>query len=133
MSKLLKSSPIVVVVAICLIVFLSFSSSLFRTTTPSNDHSNERLLEEVLESIEGVGRVKIYYDPQQKATESSLAQYFSMPENEQSEGIQGILVVAEGGGNPKIQSVLSKAIATIFQLKEHQIVIVEMKIGEELE
>lgn len=86
--------------------------------------------------IEGVGKVAIYYHNNDSDKEDPLSNYFSLSQTKTekiSKPIQGILVVAEGGGDPVIQNLLSKTLATVLQLPEHQIVIVEMKNGEETE
>ncbi|AOV07822.1 hypothetical protein [Sporosarcina ureilytica] len=100
------------------------------------DRREEAALEQTLMKIEGVGKVAIYYHDKDSAKEDPLSNYFSLSQTKtekSSKPIQGILVVAEGGGDPVIQNLLSKTLATVLQLPEHQIVIVEMKNGEETE
>lgn len=93
-------------------------------------------LEETLEKIEGVGKVAIYYEEESPAEKDPLSNYFSFTETKGATAgneRKGILIVAEGGGNPVIKNRLSKAVATVLQLHEHQIMIVEMKTEGEME
>lgn len=93
-------------------------------------------LEQALEKVEGVGKVVIYYDDKEVEKENPLSTFFSLPQTElekDSSNVKGILVVAEGGGDPIIQRLLTKTLATVLQLGEHQIVVVEMKKEEEME
>lgn len=91
-------------------------------------------LEQALMKIDGVGKVTIYYNAKNATQVDPLSDFFSPSKTKTETGpndIGGILVVAEGGGDPVIKSLLSKTLATVLQLPEHQIVIVEMKKGEE--
>lgn len=104
--------------------------------TGEGEREAQTALEETLGKIEGVGKVAIYYDDHQEAKEDPLSAYFSLSQKEarnDSDDIKGILVVAEGGGDPKIQNLLSKTVATVLRLHEHQIVIVEMKKEGEIQ
>lgn len=96
----------------------------------------EHALEQALEKVDGVGKVVIYYYENEVEEENPLSTYFSLSQTEvrkDSNDIKGILVVAEGGGDPSIKNLLTKTLATVLQLGEHQIVIVEMKKEEEIE
>jgi len=91
-------------------------------------------LEQALMEIEGVGEVTLYFHYQQNAQENPLSDYFSLSTNKienRADNLQGILVIAEGAANPKIQNELSKILSAVIQLPEHKIVIVEMKKGEQ--
>lgn len=104
--------------------------------TGEGERTEQTALEATLEKIEGVGKVAIYYYDDQSKKDDPLTAYFSLSQKEtgnQANDIRGILVVAEGGGDPKVQSLLSKTIATVLQLHEHQIVIVEMKKEGEIQ
>lgn len=93
-------------------------------------------LEQTLEKIQGVGKVVIYYYDSRSQKEDPLSAYFSlsqMEEGKDSNDIKGVLIVAEGGGDLKVQNLLTKAVSTVLQLPEHQIMIVEMKKEGELE
>lgn len=99
------------------------------------ERQEQTALEQTLEEIEGVGKVAIYFYDDPPTREDPLSAYFSLSKDEAdhtSNNIKGILVVAEGGGDPKIKNLLLKTIATVLQLHEHQIMIVEMKKGEEI-
>lgn len=98
--------------------------------------SEEQALAQTLSQIEGVGKIAIYYEDGKREQEDSLTQYFSLAQSTNIENVderKGILVVAEGGGDPAVQNLLLKTISTVLQLPEHQIVIVEMKQEGEME
>lgn len=98
--------------------------------------TEEEALAQTLSQIEGVGKIAIYYKDGKREQEDSLTQYFSLAQSTKVENVderKGILVVAEGGGDPVVQNLLLKTLSTVLQLPEHQIVIVEMKQEGEME
>lgn len=89
-------------------------------------------LEKTLGKIEGVGEVELYFHYNKGEETNPLSDYFSLSQTQaenRTNNIEGILVVAEGGGDSVVQNTLSKMLATVLQLPEHRIVIVEMKKG----
>ncbi len=93
------------------------------------DKRAEAALESTLGKIEGVGAVELYFHTDKNEALNPLSDYFSLSQTKVENGtnnIEGILVVAEGGGDPIIRNTLSKLLATVLQLPEHRIVIVEM-------
>ena len=80
--------------------------------------------------IEGVGEVSLYFHYEHRESTNPLSDYFSMSQQHRLNkwnDLQGVLVVAEGAEDFKIQNELSKILSTVLQLPEHRIVIVEMK------
>lgn len=140
MQKPTKKIQTVFFGTILVLVIIILNSSIWGIgggkSNIEEDRREEVELEQALMKIEGVGKVAIYYNGNESEKEDPLSNYFSLSKSkvENNSGpIQGILVVAEGGGDPAIQNLLSKTLATVLQLPEHKIVIVEMKKGEETE
>lgn len=88
----------------------------------------------VLEKISGVGRVAVYFhysNGTKETTESdvSLFQWTSDSKGDKEELI-GILVVAEGAGDKRIQNKLLTTLSSVLQISPHRIVIEEMELEE---
>lgn len=133
MKKMIKRVPFLLLIPILLFMFM-----MSRTDFGGGEHSldqqrNQEIseLENVLQMIEGVGSVRVYYYEDGAKNSASLSSYFTESTTTEKEIMKGILVVAEGGGDPYIRTTLLNAISTVFQLSEHQVVIVEMKKGRE--
>lgn len=106
----------------------------------------EEQLKEILESIEGVGKVKVMItlkndgvniiDKNQKETKETKEEEtviydrndetFPYVTSRQTPQIEGVLVVAQGGGNAKVNSDISEAIMALFDVEVHKIKIVKM-------
>ncbi len=140
MEKQTKKIQPVFLGIIVVLIGIMWGSSLLDIgggkTTVEEARTEEYALAQTLTQIEGVGKIAIYYYDGQREKEDSLTQYFSLSQptdTHQEKEMAGILVVAEGGGDPVIQNLLSKTLSTVLQLPEHQIVIVEMKQEGEIE
>ncbi|GKV68112.1 hypothetical protein NCCP2716_06100 [Sporosarcina sp. NCCP-2716] len=89
--------------------------------------SGTAALEHALHKMEGVGEVAIYLHPEAGEKEQSpLADYFTKKPASDQSGTTGVLVVAEGAGNPGVKSELKRLLSAVLMLPEHRIVIVEM-------
>lgn len=100
------------------------------------DSRENAALEQTLMKIEGVGEVELYFHYNTGEEADPLSDYFSLSQtksDQRENNIEGILVVAEGGGDPSVQNNLGKMLATVLQLPEHRIVIVEMKKGRNID
>ncbi|MFD1204414.1 MULTISPECIES: hypothetical protein [Sporosarcina] len=92
-------------------------------------------LEEALMKIEGIGEVHIYFHYDQ-AEGASLSNYFTSSSSaaKKENSLKGMLVVAEGVENPKVQNELKRMLSAVLQLPEHRIQIQKMKNrGQQLE
>ena len=76
----------------------------------------------VLQSIEGMGRVKIYMHEQ--GAEQSLNFFQSTPERTSA---NGILIVCEGADDLQVRKQLYEAIESVMGIPSHRIVILPMK------
>ena len=84
----------------------------------------ETQLEYVLSAMEGVGEVKVMI-----ATEHTQATLFG---SENGEGtVVGVVVVAQGAGNPVVDARISEAIKALFSIDVHKISIVKMTNQED--
>lgn len=79
--------------------------------------SLERRMENVLSCIEGAGRVRVLVNP------GTAAAAFSA----QDEQAAGVLVVAEGAGNLKVNMELQRAVQALLGVEARQIEILTMK------
>ena len=106
----------------------------------------EEELTEILESMEGVGKVKVMItlkndgrtivDKNQKETKTEKEEETVIYDREdekvpyvtsrQTPEIEGVVVVAQGGGNAKINSDISEALMALFDVEVHKIKIVKM-------
>lgn len=108
--------------------------------------SIQQQLTEILESMEGVGKVKVMItlqdegqvivDKNRKSTKESMEDetvLYDVDDNtqpyvteRQTPKIEGVLVVAQGGDNGKVNADISDAIMALFDVEVHKIKIVKM-------
>ena len=113
--------------------------------------TEEKKLEAMLGHMEGVGKVEVMITPKddgltvvdkdsresESAKESTTVIYDRKDEktpyvvSRKSPKIEGVLVVAEGGGNAKINADISEAVLALFDVEVHKIKIVKMSVQEE--
>jgi stage III sporulation protein AG len=104
----------------------------------------ENQLAGILSSIYGAGKVKVmitYADDGMKVVEkdtddTSDETVYTFDENENqvpfvsriiAPKVQGVLVVAEGGGNLEVETEMKESIMALFGIEEHKIKVVKMK------
>lgn len=129
MKKYVKQAPILLFIPIVLFMFMLNRNDFGggeRSLIQQSDQEIDKL-EAVLQTIEGVGAIRVYYYEDQSKKTSTLSSYLTESDVAGDDSIKGILVVAEGGGDPYVRTTLLNAISTVFQLSEHQVVIVEME------
>ena len=73
-----------------------------------------------LESVEGVGKVQVIV----MSDENNETQAFSRSDAVQ---VTGVLVSAEGGGDPVVVKNIQEAVMSLFQLEAHKIKVMKMK------
>lgn len=132
LEKPKRKFHMILVAAVIVFVIIFINSSLGGIGGEKDQKKEIRelaALEETLMQIEGIGDIQLYFHYQNGETADPLSDYFSPSTASSKKGndLQGILVVAEGAGDLKIQSRLSSILSTVLQLPEHRIVIVEMK------
>ncbi|PZX07262.1 stage III sporulation protein AG [Psychrobacillus insolitus] len=91
-------------------------------------------LSEVLEKISGVGRVAVYFHYQNgtEETAESEVSFFQWTSDSKrdKEAVIGILVVAEGASDKRIQHKLVTTLSSVLQISPHRIVVEEMELEE---
>lgn len=88
----------------------------------------------VLERINGVGKVAVYFhysNSEERATESDVSFFqWTSDSKRDKEELIGILVVAEGARDKRIQNKLLMTLSAVLQISPHRIVIEEMELEE---
>lgn len=95
-------------------------------------------LTSILSSIEGVGKVMIYFYYDQpssndKTDQSSLSQYFNWQQNDESKNqkVTGVLVVAEGADSVTVKNDLVTVLSSVLEIPTHRIVVRPMEKKED--
>lgn len=79
--------------------------------------SLEIRLQNILENVEGVGRVKVML-----MTEDTQGIYYSGETQ-----VKGVLIAAEGASDPVTVQKIQQAVMALFQIEAHKIKIMKMK------
>lgn len=82
-------------------------------TVPASADNNGVGLSAILASIEGVGEVEVFLNCKNS-------------DNSDDKKIEGMIIVAEGGGNPEIVSMIQNAIANTYGIPMHKINVLKM-------
>jgi stage III sporulation protein AG len=117
-------------IVLLVIIFINSSLDVIGGGKGEKEESGELVaLQEALMKIEGIGKVTLYLHYENEVPANPLSGYFSSStaSTKRGSGLQGILVVAEGAEDFKIQNKLKKILSTVLQLPEYRIVIDEMK------
>lgn len=80
----------------------------------------EEKLEALLENTEGVGKVQVILMTDEKKDRPSFY-------NSETIQVTGVLISAEGGGNPVVVQNIQEAVMALFQVDAHRIRIMKMK------
>ena len=137
-----KQKPTFRFVVICItVLFISllFSDLLTRDkgnvveTDNAVNYTTENLTS-ILEKINGVGKVAVYfhYENSSEQTAESDISFFQWTSDtkKDKEKLIGILVVAEGANDKRIQNSLIKTLSSVLQISPHRIVIEEMELED---
>ena len=81
----------------------------------------ERQLEEILSKVRGIGKVEVMItlDFEEEETE--------FHNNKQTRKVEGVLVVAQGAGEAKIDTEIIQAVQALFPLESHKIRVMKME------
>ncbi|MFJ5768648.1 hypothetical protein [Psychrobacillus sp. NPDC093180] len=129
-----------VVISIAVLIISLLFSEMFLWNDESNEQETKLApkttedLGYILEKINGVGRVEVYFhykENTEKSTESEVSffQWTSDSRGDKEELI-GILVVAEGARDKRVQNNLIKTLSSVLQIAPHRIVIQEMEMED---
>jgi stage III sporulation protein AG len=83
-------------------------------------------LQETLEAMEGVGHVRVMLTWKEEASDDGD---FYVSKDGESQ-VQGILVVAQGGGDSLVRQNILQSLQALFPLEAHKITIVKMSMQE---
>ena len=119
-------------ISLLLSVFFNTNSDAKQETSQAIPTSTDLI--PVLEKISGVGKVAVYFHysndtKEKKESDVSFFQWTSDSTRDKEELI-GILVVAEGASDKRIQNKLLKTLSSVLQVSPHRIVIEEMELEE---
>lgn len=125
-----------VALLVCIAYFVLQANRSEQSGELSDGNVEEEKLEKVLEAMQGVGEVQVYFHYDEKSENSAENELFSQYFRQQSksgQGVSGLLIVAEGAEDVFIRQELATTISRILQLPSHRIVIVPMKEQGDIE
>ena len=117
----------------------------------TEDSYKEQLLKELLEHMDGVGKTRVMLTFSDEGTDQ-LDKNVTKDGNKKEETtvvydtgdtrqpyvicrqmpkIEGVVVVAQGGGNAKTVTEISNAVMSLFPVEAHKVVVVKMSVQEE--
>ncbi|MBO7288801.1 MAG: hypothetical protein J6V03_02255 [Clostridia bacterium] len=143
MDRLIISKKIYIILiffAIVGVILLSFKSEIdvvnnsaikqntFVDDTVKEDNQNpEQKLKRILARVEGVGEVDVFINFRKDSI--SKVSVFSKEDSSNSETkaiVEGVIVVAQGGGNSEIVSVIRNSVSEIFCIPLHKVIVLKM-------
>jgi len=134
-SKQLKIIFMLIALLACIAYFLLQANGSEQSAV-LDSNGEEAKLESVLEKMQGVGDVKVYFHYDEKSKSNGENELFSQYFRQQAtsgQGVSGLLVVAEGAEDVFIRQELAATISRILQLPSHRIVVVPMNEQEDVE
>ena len=90
------------------------------TAGEQSEDMQKSVLEAFLENTEGVGKVQVILMTDEKKDRQSFY-------NSETIQVTGVLISAEGGGNPVVVQNIQEAVMALFQVDAHRIRIMKMK------
>ena len=81
-------------------------------------------LEQILSEIKGVGAVRVMISYEQNEDAKDV---FSSENAKNSRRVEGVIVTAEGAGNPIVQSSIINAVASVFDIPAANVMVFEKK------
>ena len=143
LDRLIISKKIYIILiffAIVGVILLSFKSEIdvvnnsaikqntFVDDTVKEDNQNpEQKLKRILARVEGVGEVDVFINFRKDSI--SKVSVFSKEDSSNSETkaiVEGVIVVAQGGGNSEIVSVIRNSVSEIFCIPLHKVIVLKM-------
>ena len=109
---------LMLIVGIVIFFSMNFSQQTDRADT------SEQQLAKILSEMEGVGQVFVYFHYEQQKQQQFLAVT-------QQQTISGVMVVAQGANDVKVQLLVKKTVGNVLQIPMHRIQVVAMQHKEE--
>lgn len=97
------------------------NSGIYDDSSKTNE---EIRLENVLECMEGVGKVHVMIRSDDERETASV--FFSEEAKESGGAVKGVIVVAEGAENPVVQSKITEAVATVCGVSVSDVAVYSM-------
>lgn len=82
----------------------------------------EQRLSEILSQIKGVGKTDVLITYQDQASVSSV---FSQSDSQEGAKVKGVIVTAEGAGDPVVKNDIISAVASVFRLPAGSVMVFE--------
>ena len=96
------------------------STSESDQTADAQKSALEKKLEALLENVDGVGKVQVILMTDEKKDQQSFY-------NSGTIQVTGVLISAEGGGDPVVVQNIQQAVMALFQVDAHRIRIMKLK------
>lgn len=127
-----KTLPLMVIMLVVASVGLFFMmpSNQTNSTDQQVANTNEEKLQQTLEAMQGVGKIKVYfYHGQMTADldESNLFSQYFRSTDQSAKNVTGILIVSEGADDIFVKNELRAVVSQVMQLPIHRIIIVPME------
>lgn len=126
-----KTIPLMVFVLIVASVGLFIMLPVNQTSTTDKQvtSTNEEKLEQTLEAMQGVGKVKVYfyYGQMTADDESNLFSQYFRSNDQGAKDVTGMLVVSEGAADIFVKNEIRAVVSQVMQLPIHRIIIVPME------
>lgn len=113
-DAIIKLITIAVIAAVLLVAFDVLTQERdSRRQITDDDGGTEMTLSEILTDIDGVGEVDV------------------MIRQGEDNGISGVIITAEGAGNPVIKENITRAVAAVYNIPASNVVVFEKRNGGE--
>lgn len=93
-------------------------------------YTNEEKLEQTLEAMQGVGKIKVYFYYGQMTAdidENNLFSQYFRSTDQNAKDITGMLIVSEGADDIFVKNEIRAVVSQVMQLPIHRIIIVPME------
>lgn len=134
--KSVKHIEIIVAVILVAIMLLIYASTLTGSKNTFSDDTNntvklevEERMEQILEKIDGAGRVSvmIYYENSEESVKTTSLFNNNNQKVETTNKIKGVIIVSEGADNIKVRLALLDAVRTLLEIEADKVKIYKMK------
>ena len=91
------------------------------------NQSSEQKLKSILAKVEGVGEVDVFINYRKDNTNKSGVFFKDeISDSETQSIVEGVIVVAQGGGSSEIVSVIRNSVSEIFCIPLHKVIVLKM-------
>lgn len=127
-----KTLPLMVIMLIVASVGLFFMlpSNQTNSTDQQVSYTNEEKLEQTLEAMQGVGKIKMYFyygEMTAELDENNLFSQYFRSTDQSAKNVTGMLIVSEGANDIFVKNEIRTVVSQVMQLPIHRIIIVPME------